>query len=79
MLGTTTQPTCLRLVPVVLAWTMACSVLFVLSPDTVSAKSKPTKAPRPEPELKVLELKISPTPYTASAGPLEFSPLVQQP
>ncbi len=79
MVGTTTQPTCFRLVPVVLAWTMACSTLFVLSPDAVSAKAKPTKAPRPEPELKVLELKISPTPYTVSAGSLEFSAVVQLP
>ena len=79
MLGITTQPTCFRLVPVVLTWTMAYSMLFMLSPDAVSAKSKPTKAPRHEPELKVLELKISPTPYTVSAGALEFSAVVQLP
>jgi hypothetical protein len=36
-------------------------------------------APRPEPELKVLELKVSPNPYTVSAGSLEFSALVQLP
>jgi len=79
MLGITTQPTCFRLVSVVLTWTMTCSMLFMLSPDAVSAKSKPTKAPRHEPELKVLELKISPTPYTVSAGALEFSAVVQLP
>ena len=54
-------------------------MLFMLSPNAVSAKSKPTKAPRPEPELKVLELKISPTPYTVSVGALEFSAVVQLP
>jgi hypothetical protein len=83
MLGTTpataSQPTCLRLAPVCLAWTIACSLLVILLSDTASAKSKPSKAPRPEPELKVLELKISPNPYTVSAGPLEFSAVVQLP
>jgi hypothetical protein len=78
MLGTTTQPTCFRLVPAVLVWTVACSMLL-LSPGAASAKTKPAKAPRPEPELKVLELKISPTPYTVSAGSLEFSAIVQLP
>ena len=54
-------------------------MLLLLAPDAVSAKTKPAKAPRPEPELKVLELKISPTPYTVSAGSLEFSAVVQLP
>ena len=80
MLGTTTQPTCFRLVPVLVAWVTAGSmVLFMLSPEAASAKAKPAKAPRPEPELKILELKISPSPYTVSAGPLEFSAVVQLP
>jgi hypothetical protein len=79
MLGTTTQPTCFRLVSAVLAWTIAGSMLSLLSLGTASAKSKPAKAPRPEPELKVLELRISPTPYTVSAGSLEFSAVVQLP
>jgi len=82
MLGTTpdtaVRPTCLRLAAAILAWTIA-GALLVLSPGTASAKSKPTKAPRPEPELKVLELKISPNPYRVSAGALEFSAIVQLP
>lgn len=49
------------------------------SAGSVWAKSKPVKTPRPEPELKVLDLKISPNPYTISAGSLEFSALVQLP
>ena len=79
MLGTTTQPTYFRPVSIVLAWTIAGSMLCMLSVGTASAKAKPAKTPRPEPELKVLELKISPTPYTVSAGSLEFSAVVQLP
>ena len=79
MLGTTTQPTCFRLVSVVLAWTIAGLMLSLLSVGTASAKAKPAKVPRPEPELKILELKISPTPYTVSGGSLEFSAVVQLP
>ena len=79
MLGTTTQPTCFRLVRIVLTSMIAGSLLFMLPPGTASAKAKPAKSPRPEPELKVLELKISPSPYTVSAGSLEFSAVVQLP
>ena len=77
MVSTTTQSTCFRIAPAVLACVLASSL--VLSPGAASAKTKPAKAPRPEPELKVLELKISPTPYTVSAGSLEFSAVVQLP
>jgi hypothetical protein len=79
MLGTTTQPTCFRLVPVLVAWMIAGSLLPMLFAGAASAKAKSSKAPRPEPELKVLELTISPTPYTVSAGSLEFSAVVQLP
>ena len=78
MLGTATQPTCFRLVPVLVAWMIAGAMLLMFS-GGASAKAKPAKAPRPEPELKVLELKVSPTPYTVSAGPLEFSAVIQLP
>jgi hypothetical protein len=83
MLGTTpvnaTQLTCFRLAPLCLAWTIACSLLLMLSSDAASAKTKSARAPRPEPELKIMELKISPNPYTASAGSLEFAAVVQLP
>ena len=39
----------------------------------------PTEAPRPEPELKILDLNVSPNPYTISSGSLQFSALVQLP
>jgi hypothetical protein len=83
MLGTTPanalQSSGLHLTRSLLAWTLACSVLFFVQPGTVSAKAKPTRAPRPEPELKILELKISPSPYTLSAGSVEFSTVVLLP
>lgn len=81
MLGTTpttaTQETRLHFARGVVAWGIACSLL--LSPGAVSAKSKAQKVPRPEPELKILELKISPNPYVVSTGSLEFSAVVQLP
>jgi hypothetical protein len=43
------------------------------------AKSKPPRVPRPEPELKILELNIAPVPYRPANGPLEFSVTVQLP
>jgi hypothetical protein len=75
---TATQPTCFRFAAVCLAGAIACST-FLVSPYAASAKSKPAKPPRSEPELKVLELKINPNPYTVSAGSLEFSAMVQLP
>lgn len=60
-------------------WAIACLVIALLLPATSSAKTKPNRAPRPEPELKILELKISPIPYTVSSGSVEFSALVQLP
>jgi hypothetical protein len=62
-----------------LQWTVALLAIALLLPANSSAKTKPNRAPRPEPELKVLELKVSPNPYTVSAGSLEFSALVQLP
>lgn len=43
------------------------------------AKSKHNPAPRPEPELKILELKISPNPYAPGQSALEFAVTVQLP
>jgi hypothetical protein len=61
------------------AWALFCATLLVWSPLTASAKPKLHRAPLPEPELKILDLKVSPTPYIASSGPLQFSALVQLP
>ena len=76
--ATETPPPCFHLIRALLTCTLA-SCIFLLHPVDLSAKSKPARAPRPEPELKVLELKISPNPYTVSSGSLEFSTLVQLP
>lgn len=40
---------------------------------------RPPRVPRPEPELKIVDLNIAPTPYTPGNGPLEFSVTVQLP
>ena len=61
------------------AWVLLCAALLLWVPPIASAKSKPHQAPRPEPELKILDLKVSPTPYTISSGSLQFSALVQLP
>ncbi|NJL15906.1 MAG: hypothetical protein HC938_00645 [Nitrospira sp.] len=43
------------------------------------SKVKPTQIPRPEPELKIVDLAIAPKPYTLGNGPLQFSVTVQLP
>lgn len=43
------------------------------------AKVKQPRVPRPEPELKIVGLNITPTPYTLGNGPLQFSVTVQLP
>jgi hypothetical protein len=43
------------------------------------AKEKPSRVPRPEPELKIVDLDIAPMPYTQGNGPLQFSVTVQLP
>ncbi len=43
------------------------------------AKTKASRAPRPEPELKILTLNIAPVPYRPASGALEFSLTVQLP
>ncbi len=53
--------------------------LIALTPVDGFAKTKPPRVPRPEPELKILDLNIAPTPYEAGNGPLEFSVNVQLP
>ena len=61
------------------AWMLFCAALLLWTPPAASAKSKRHQGPRPEPELKILDLKVSPDPYTISSGSLQFSALVQLP
>lgn len=58
---------------------LLCATLLLWTPAIASAKSKTHQAPRREPELRILDLKVSPNPYTISSGPLQFSVLVQLP
>lgn len=62
-----------------MAWVLLCIAPVFWTPVDVSAKSKPQRAPRPEPEIKILNLTISPNPYTISSGSLQFSAVVKLP
>lgn len=61
------------------SWLLLCVALLLWSPAIASAKSKPHQGPRHEPELKILDLNVSPNPYATSSGALQFSVLVQLP
>lgn len=56
-----------------------CGCLAAFSPADGLSKVKPSRVPRPEPELKIVELNIAPTPYTLGDGPLQFSVTIQLP
>lgn len=62
-----------------MAWVLLCIALVFWTPVDASAKSKPQRAPRPEPEIKILNLTVSPNPYTISSGSLQFSAVVKLP
>lgn len=53
--------------------------LSILSPIDGVAKQKSPTPPRPEPELKIIGLNITPTPYMPGNGPLQFDVTVQLP
>ena len=53
--------------------------LSILTPIDGMAKQKQPRPPRPEPDLKIIELNIAPTPYTPGNGPLQFNVTVQLP
>lgn len=56
------------------------TLLFPLdSHARVTSKVKPSGAPRPEPELKIVDLVIAPKPYTLGNGSLQFLVTVQLP
>lgn len=60
-----------------------CGLLALLFPldshARVKSKVKASGVPRPEPELKIVDLAIAPKPYTLGNGPLQFSVTVQLP
>ncbi|MGQ0667196.1 MAG: hypothetical protein ACT4O4_09190 [Nitrospiraceae bacterium] len=56
-----------------------CLCLAVLLPVEGLAKTKPPRVPRPEPELKIVDLTLAPTPYQPGNGALAFSVTVQLP
>ena len=56
-----------------------CGFLIAFFPADGLSKVKPSRVPRPEPELKIVGLNIAPTPYTLGNGSLQFSVTVQLP
>jgi hypothetical protein len=56
-----------------------CGGLILFFPTDSLSKIKPSRVPRPEPELKIVDLNITPTPYEPGNGPLQFSVTVQLP
>ena len=56
-----------------------CGCLAAFLPADSLSKMKPSRIPRPEPELKIVDLNIAPTPYILGNGPLQFFVTVQLP
>jgi hypothetical protein len=56
-----------------------CTGLIAFLPDAGHSKTKPPRAPAPEPELRIVDLTITPTPYAPAGGPLELAVTVQLP
>ncbi|MBM4138101.1 MAG: hypothetical protein FJ244_01255 [Nitrospira sp.] len=72
-----------RLQPVLqktVLWAGLLGLCFlILFPIDGVAKENPSRSPRPEPELKIVQLNIAPMPYTVGNGPLQFDVTVQLP
>lgn len=59
---------------------LGCLIGFMaIAPADGFAKTKTPRVPRPDPELKILDLRIAPTPYEAGNGSLDFSMNIQLP
>jgi hypothetical protein len=62
-----------------LVFLILCGYLMAFFPADGFSKVKPSRIPRPEPELKIVGLNIAPTPYAQGNGPLQFAVTVQLP
>ncbi len=56
-----------------------CIGFLIAVPGPGLAKTKPPRPPASEPDLKIVELTLSPLPYTPGNGPLELAMTVQLP
>ncbi|MBI3355968.1 MAG: hypothetical protein HY038_04215 [Nitrospirae bacterium] len=63
----------------ILGLLVICLSLTTFLPIDGLAKTRPPRVPRPEPELKIVDLNITPTPYAPGNGPLQFAVTVQLP
>ena len=62
-----------------IVFVLLCGCLVAFFPADSLSKVKASRGPRPEPELKIVGLNISPMPYTLGDGILQFSVTVQLP
>lgn len=67
-----------RRMPALHRW-LGLILCVALLAGLAEAKTKVPRAPRPEPELKIVEVTLSPSPYSPAAGSLEISTVVQLP
>ncbi len=63
---------------------VACMVVLslcagALFPVETEARKKSRRGPRPQPELRIIDLNIDPNPFELSNGPLQFNVTVQLP
>jgi hypothetical protein len=56
-----------------------CLGLVFVNEGAAKTKEKQPRVPRPEPELKIVDLNISPVPYVPGNGPLELAATIQLP
>lgn len=56
-----------------------CGSMMALLPVDGDAKEKPSRVPRSEPELRIVDLNVTPKPYELGNGPLQFSVTVRLP
>jgi hypothetical protein len=63
-----------------LLWSLVvCLGLGLCLPLDSEAGRKASRIPRPEPELKIIDLNVGPTPFEPGNGPLQFTVTVQLP
>ena len=69
----------LRRMSLLLGLLAVCGSVTVLFPACSEAREKSPRVPRSEPELKIIDLNVTPTPYALGNGPLQFSVTVRLP
>ena len=63
----------------VVCLTAFCLCMGVISPVETEAAKKSRQGPRPEPQLKIVDLNVDPNPFELGNGSLQFNVTVQLP